>query len=153
MVNKVFVSEFNPISVKDNVYKVQWGFNEQEGTCYELEFNFKPSLDTIKTLILAWYNKEIDNKILSEFVWKDMPIWLSQENQFNYKAAYDLAIQTKGASLPITMKFGSDTPVYYTFTNLEDFTDFYTESIKFIQETLYEGWVAKDGINWEDYKI
>ena len=30
-----------------------------------------------------------------------MNIWLSSENQFNYKVAYDLALQTNGANLPI----------------------------------------------------
>ena len=37
-----------------------------------------------------------------------MPVWLSSENQFNYKAAYDLAVQTGGATLPVTFKFGTD---------------------------------------------
>jgi hypothetical protein len=36
-----------------------------------------------------------------------MPVWLSTENQFNYKAAFDLATQTGGKSLPVTFKFGS----------------------------------------------
>ena len=83
-----------------------------------------------------------------------MPVWLSTENQFNYKAAYDLAVQTKGKSLPITFKFGSSSnPQYYTFNSLEELTDFYTKVINHVNECLKEGWKKKDSINWEDYKI
>ena len=39
-------------------------------------------------------------------IWNNKRIWLSSENQFNYKVAYDLALQTNGANLPIIFKFG-----------------------------------------------
>lgn len=115
---------------------------------------FKPSIEYIKNLILDYYNKKIDTKILNGFRWKNMPVWLSSENQFNYKAAYDLAIQTSGQSLPVTFKFGNDNnPTYYTFESLEDFTDFYTNAITYINNCLSEGWTKKDSINWNDYTI
>ena len=114
----------------------------------------KPSLSQIKDFILSEINKRTDELILSGFTWKDMPVWLSTENQFNYKAAYDLAVQTKGKSLPITFKFGSSSnPQYYTFNSLEELTDFYTKVINHVNECLKEGWKKKDSINWEDYKI
>jgi hypothetical protein len=59
-----------------------------------------------------------------------MPVWLSSENQFNYKAAYDLAVQTGGATLPVTFKFGTDeVPQYREFVTLEELTDFYTKAM------------------------
>jgi hypothetical protein len=83
-----------------------------------------------------------------------MQVWLSSENQFNYKAAYDLAIQTNGANLPIKFKFGStEDPIYYTFESIGDLQDFYISAMNFINTTLNEGWNKKDSINWEDYKI
>jgi len=81
-------------------------------------------------------------------VWKDMPIWLSTENQFNYKAAYDCARDTAGQSLPVKFKFGTDEePVYYTFTTFEELQEFYMTSLQFVQQVLDEGWAEKDGLD------
>ena len=108
----------------------------------------------IRDFILSAINTDVDEKILSGFMWKDMQVWLSLENQFNYKAAYDLAVQTEGKNLPVVFKFGSiDNPTYYKFDTLEELTDFYTKAMKFINEQLTIGWTKKDSINWDDYKL
>ena len=120
---------------------------------YEIIFH-KPSLNEIQNLILGYYDKETDKKILNGFKWKDMQVWLSSENQFNYKAAYDLAVQTQGATLPIVFKFGDSlNPIYYTFESLEDFSDFYTSAISYINTTLSNGWQKKDSIDQNQYQI
>lgn len=86
----------------------------------------------------------IDKRILSGFVWNGMRVWLSSENQFNYKASYDLAVQSV-KNLPVTFKFGSDEePVYYEFTGLEELSDFYTKAMMHIQDTLASGWKRKE---------
>lgn len=119
----------------------------------EEAFNYLPLLDEIKEVILGYYNKQVDQEILSGFVWKNMNIWLSNENQFNYKAMYDIAVQTGGKSLPIVMKFGTTAePVYYEFRTMEDLTDFYFSSLNHIQNTLKKGWEIKDNINWKLYQ-
>lgn len=144
-------------------WRIRWAvnsttetINDETRTNYEYmekEFNYKPSVDEIKELVLTWHNNEIDTKIISGFTWKDMPIWLSAENQFNYKAAFDLAIQTNGQNLPITFKFGTtENPIYYTFTDLGDIQDFYTSSVSYINSTLAEGWQTKDSIDFTVYK-
>lgn len=158
---------YTPLSVNGNIVKIAFDYeplfdtdedgNKIEsnvGTWSEHVFKKKPSLSQIKDFILSEINKRTDELILSGFMWKDMPVWLSTENQFNYKAAYDLAVQTNGKSLPITFKFGSSSnPQYYTFNSLEELTDFYTKVINHVNECLKEGWKKKDSINWEDYKI
>lgn len=112
------------------------------------------SLEDIKALILNWYNEQIDEKILSGFVWNGISIWLSSENQFNYKAAYDLAVQSNGSTLPVTFKFGNVyNPTYYTFFNMEDFASFYTATIQYINQVLINGWRDKDSIDWSLYKV
>ena len=79
-------------------------------------------------------------------------MWLSQENQYNYKAAYDLAVQTEGKTLPVTFKFGTDEePVYRTFETLEEIADFYTKTVAFIQGVLADGWKKKDAIDLSLY--
>lgn len=143
--------DYTPVMVRD-----------AEGNSIESEYGkwsehiFKKRLTfiQIKDFILSEINKATDEKILSGFIWKDMQVWLSSENQFNYKAAYDLAVQTNGENLPTIFKFGStDNPVYYKFETIEELTDFYTKAVKFINEQLAIGWAKKDSINWDDYKL
>lgn len=138
-------------------YKISWNYepsNDGVGRWMEEVFNYKPTLSQIKEYILDQYNKEIDKKILNGFKWNGYDVWLSSENQFNYKAAYDLAIQTRGATLPVTFKFGTtENPQYHTFETLDEFTDFYTKAIKFINDTLAEGWQKKDSIDWSIYEL
>ena len=82
-----------------------------------------------------------------------MPVWLSMENQFNYKAAFDLAVQTNGDSLPVTFKFGTDDKaVYHEFTTLEDITDFYSKAVAFKDKILSDGWALKDAIDFSLYE-
>lgn len=133
----------NPVKKK---WRIRWDVQSGENgnvTFMEHDFDHRPSADEVKEIVLAWYNSIIDKEIVSGFVWNGLPVWLSSENQFNYKAAYDLAIQESGF-LPVTFKFGTDEePVYHEFTTLEELTDFYTKAMKHIQDTLKSGWQKK----------
>lgn len=123
------------------------------GTWTEHVFKKRPSFNQIQDFILSEINRRTDELILSGFIWKDMPVWLSSENQFNYKASYDLAIQTNGSNLPTTFKFGDSlNPQYYRFETVEDLSDFYIKASAHINKCLEEGWRKKDSINWDDYK-
>ena len=137
-------------------YEVDEEGNKNEtnlGTWYETWLSGKPSIEQVKGVVLNALNKDIDQKILSCFIWKDMSVWLSSENQFNYKAAYDLAVMSQGKSLPVIFKFGStDNPVYYAFETLEDISDFYVSAMAYINKTLAEGWKKKDSIDWSVYE-
>lgn len=142
-------------------YRLRWDVKPVEGeedsvSYYETDVIVKYNLRLfdIKNAILDAINKEIDNKIISGFIWKDMSVWLSTENQFNYKAAYDLAIISQGKSLPVTFKFGTtDNPIYYTFETIEDISDFYLSAMAYISKTLEDGWKMKDSIDWSVYDI
>ena len=144
----------NPIK---NKWRVRWDVQEHDdGTAdyMEAELTHKPTDEEIKDLVRKWYNQQTDAAILSGFSYEGAPVWLSQENQYNYKAAYDLAVQTGGETLPVTFKFGSDEqPEYYTFTQLDELKDFYTEAVRYIQKVLAEGWEKKDKFNLELYRI
>ncbi len=132
---------------------VLWGigYEDESFTFMAEEINHKPTLQEVKDIVLGWYNADIDNRILSGFTWKDIPVWLSMENQFNYKAAYDIAIQSGGETLP-TFKFGTtEEPVYYKFESFEDLKDFYLKAMSYITQVLSEGWSIKDTINWSAY--
>lgn len=144
----------NPVKQK---WRIRWDVQEKEdgsATYMEEEFLGQPSPEVMKSVVIGWYNEQIEEAILSGFVYEDMPVWLSTENQFNYKAAYDLAAQTDGATLPVTFKFGTDErPQYREFTKLEELTDFYTKAMQHVQNTLAEGWKMKDAFNLEKYQL
>jgi len=147
---------FECVNPYKNKWRVRWDLKEEgELVNYmEEEFLYKPFLDEIKILITNWYNSEIATKIKIGFIWKDIPIWLSSENQFNYKSVYDLSVGEKGKNLPVTFKFGNDeSPVYYTFEDINDLKDFYLSMVKHINDTVSEGWKLKDSIKWDDYKV
>ena len=123
------------------------------GTWTEAIIKPKPSLEQIKSFILNAINRRTDDKILSGFIWNDNQVWLSSENQFNYKAAFDLAMQTNGANLPTVFKFGSsEEPIYHKFDTLEELTDFYMKAMTYINEQLAIGWAKKDSIDWSVYE-
>lgn len=89
----------NPIK---NKWRVRWDVQEHDdGTAdyMEAELTHKPTDEEIKDLVRKWYNQQTDAAILSGFSYEGAPVWLSQENQYNYKAAYDLAVQTDGKTL------------------------------------------------------
>lgn len=132
---------------------------------YEVGFNTKksgkPTLDQVKQAIFDDINSRTDEKIISGFVWTPkaggdpIPVWLSTENQFNFKSAYDLAVQKNGATLPVTFKMGEaadGTPIYHTFSTMEDADDFYLQAVAFVNQTLADGWQEKDNIDWEPYE-
>ena len=149
----------NPYSKK---YRIRWDIislgEDEEGrkkvSFYETDIINKHTLriQDVKNAILNTINSYVENKILSGFIWNEIPVWLSTENQFNYKAAYDLTIQSGGDTLPVIFKFGStENPVYYKFTTVEELSTFYISAMKFISDTLLEGWTMKDSIDWSVY--
>ena len=155
-------TDFAPMRNDGTQIVICYGLKQVEGELYEWHEIYLPktqnanlSLDIVKTVILNDINKRTDEKILSGLVWQDKPVWLSQENQFNFKAAYDLAVQTQGATLPVTFKLGEQedgTPVYHTFETMEDSTDFYTAAVNHIHQSVADGWQEKDGIDWTPYE-
>lgn len=130
-----------------------FGYGEDDGNGYDYRhtFDHEPTKEELMTVINEQVDADTDKKILSGFVWRDMPVWLSMENQFNFKSAYDLAVQKNGATLPVTFKMGErdGQPVYYTFETMEDADDFYISAVSFIQQTLAVGWMEKDSVDYE----
>lgn len=144
----------NPVKGK---WRVRWDVQQGENgnaSYMEEEFDHKPEDEEIRSTVMAWYNKQTDMAILSGFTYKNMPVWLSSENQFNYKSVYDLAVQAGGGMSPVTFKFGTDTETHYhTFETLEELTDFYTKVVKHIQDALADGWKKKDAFDLEEYQV
>ncbi len=141
----------NPVKGR---WRLRWDVQEAEGGCsyMEEEYDHRPSLDEVRACIVGWENRRTAEAILSGMAWEGSVVWLSSENQFNYKSAYDLARQTDGANLPYTVKLGSDeAPVYRTFETVEGLGAFYRAVAEHIQTSIEEGWARKDRIDWSQY--
>lgn len=91
-------------ALPDGEWAVRWDFvperdeegNETGNYSYEVEVLYHiPQLDEVKEMITAWHNKQVDVAILQGCRWNDIPVWLSMENQFNYKSVFDLAAMTE----------------------------------------------------------
>lgn len=141
------------IKLRSNKYLIVFGFfTDSDGSYrWRKQYDHKPTLAELKNDINTLINAMTDETILTGFEWNNKPVWLSQENQINFKAAYDLAVQTDGAILPIKFKLGEDSdgnPVYHTFTSLNAFTDFYTKAVAFITAALNAGWQQKDSVDY-----
>lgn len=138
-----------------NKWRVRWDVETREdgsASYMEEELDHKPDAEEIRSLVSGWYNAETDKRILSGFEYEGQLVWLSNENQFNYKVAYDLAVQTSGKNLPVTFKLGNDdSPSYRTFETVEELQDFYLQAMKHIRTALSEGWKKKDELNFDLY--
>lgn len=143
------------------VYAVRWDVQPNTGkegsaaqgyNWEEMQVWHRPMPEECKEVILDWFNQKIDRQILAGFVWNGMPIWLSTENQFNYKAAFDLATMTGGATLPVVFKFGTtEQPVYHEFKTVEEITGFYTDCMAYVTTCLKAGWTEKDAFDFVPY--
>lgn len=142
------------IKIGETNWLLVFGFyKEANGStyCYRKNYDHKPSMSELKLDIDKLINKITDNTILNGFIWNDISVYLSSENQMNFKAIYDLAIQNPSSILPIKFKLGENNgePIYHTFSEIDDFTDFYMKAVSFINKCLTDGWKEKDLINYD----
>ena len=160
-------NEFIPYKLINNNYvNIMWDYQPIKktnakgsqietplGTWEEHLFDHIPDFLEIKKIIIDYYNNITNNEILSGLTWNGLLVWLSNENQFNYKSIYDLTIQNNGKNLPVSFKLGDDEkPIYYKFKNIDELKDFYFSCINHIQKKIQEGWEKKEQINWNFYK-
>lgn len=126
------------------------------GDCTYKSFVIKSKLSAnqIVNLIYNIIDEETKHSIINLFKWNGYSIYLSTENQMNYKNAFDLAVASNSESLPVTFKFKKDgKTAYYTFDMISELKDFYMAINKHINSCLELGWQRKDAVNVEDYKI
>lgn len=140
------IEEVDPMR---GTWRVRFGREEDEdgqASCMYAEYDHKPTDGEVIALVTGYYDDVCDHECEWGMRYKGLIVYLSFENKFNFKAAYDLALNTRGASLPITFKLWQDekTPVYWAFRTLDELTDFYMEAMKHVTATLNKWWLKKD---------
>lgn len=118
-------------------------------------FDHEPEQEELTKLITDEINARTSRKIIEGLTWDGMAVWLSTENQLNFKLAYDMAVQTEGASLPVEFKLGEQdgNAVFRTFTTVEEITSFHNAIVEHIHSCLERGWKAKERVRSEEWRI
>ena len=136
-------------------YLLIFGFGtDEDGNNYTWRkyYDHRPDRAELKSDIESLINAATDLRILTGFKWNGKPVYLSTENQSNFKNAYDFARDTAGATLPVKFKLGEDAdgnPVYHTFTKVDVLQDFMLKALAYVNTTLNEGWVEKDSVDYD----
>ena len=52
----------------------------------EEDFDHRPTADEIKALFVGLVNERVQQSILTGFTYGDKPVWLSEENQLNFRS-------------------------------------------------------------------
>ena len=133
--------------------------DENNSTWYEVPLSHKQhnivGLQQVKEAIIADINDQTDEKILKGFVWNNISVWMSAENQRNFSEAQRMAEKYGSNVLPLTFKLGEaddGTPVYHTFETVEELDGFYVQAFSYVNQCLTEGWQRKDAIDWSPYE-
>ncbi len=101
---------------------------------------YTPPAKSIEQLIqesVQRINKETDEKILNNFVWKENEFYLTMENQTNFANMY---ISRDYLAYPITIKTKTG---FMNLNNKQQVTEFYLAGVGFIQKCLEQGWKKK----------
>lgn len=155
----------NPVRGK---WRIRWDVQPGEGgaaTYMEEEFPHRPTTEEIKKTIIGWYDQQTDAAILSGYEWtvkhgynegQTVRVWLSAENQNNYKAKHDAArMYPQLVTFPMTYKISEDeenNAIYETFQNIDELTEFYLGGIAYIEQTVANGWRKKDAVDLSLYE-
>ncbi|MBR4314218.1 MAG: hypothetical protein IKP66_04835 [Lachnospiraceae bacterium] len=172
--NKVYgqINSYSPIRDDRSRIVVCYGKEDIDATnaiWYEIYFDKTThSFEEVRDAIIADIDAQTDAKILDGYQWtilhgddagKTINVWLSKENQSNFKAKHDTATQyPQLTTYPIVYKVGEveedglKRPVYEHFQDVNELAQFYLGGLAYIEQTLAEGWQRKDSIDWEPYK-
>lgn len=125
------------------------------------ELEHRPTLDDVRDIITAHIDGLTDEKILWGYPWtvqhgpdegKNVKVWLSKENQNNFKAKHDAAlIYPDKVKFPMTYKISEDTEtkkaIYEIFENITELATFYLGGLAYIESCYNAGWAEKDAID------
>ena len=142
---------------------------EQRGVTFiETEFPYKPTIAEVKTFVIGVIDAQTDEKILNGYEWtvlhgddsgahagETVKVWLSDENQGNFKEAHRLASIDASRIIPVRFKISEDEgkkAVYETFHSFEELNAFYLGAFAYIKGLLDEGWQKKDSFDWSEYE-
>ena len=134
----------NPVR---GTWRVRLGITPTEtgAEWYEYDFDHRPTADEIRALFVELVNENVQQSILTGFVYEGCPVYLSIENQVTFR---------NSMTCPVRLKLGEaedGSPVYYEFTSASKLTAFQKAVGNHVQKCLDEGWIEKDNFDVEPY--
>lgn len=135
-----------------NRWDLFYGFGKDEdnemGYNWRTSFDHQPTIEEVKETITTQISANTQKAIIEGYKWKEHLVWLSPENQANYTRDYIMAKNGDLGTMP-TVKLGSDdAPVYYTFEDIEELTEFVMGMQQHIQNCLNASWTEREEIDW-----
>lgn len=173
--NKIYANKGLFIPVRQDESRTILSYDlveEQDGvnaTWHEIYFYKRrdgvPSFEQAKKAIIEDINARTDERILCGYEWTVLhgedegtiaKVWLSKENQENFKAKHDAALTYPNlVTFPMTYKIGESddgAPIYEHFQSIEELAQFYLGGLVYIERCYNEGWQKKDNIDWTPYE-
>lgn len=135
-----------------NRWDLFYGFGKDEdnemGYNWRTSFDHQPTIEEVKETITTQISANTQKAIIEGYKWNGHLVWLSSENQANYTRDYIMAKNGDLGTMP-TVKLGSDdAPVYYTFEDIEELTEFVMGMQQHIQNCLNASWTERKEIDW-----
>lgn len=135
-----------------NRWDLFYGFGKDEdnemGYNWRTSFDHQPTIEEVKETITTQISANTQKAIIEGYKWEGHLVWLSSENQANYTRDYIMAKNGDLGTMP-TVKLGSDdAPVYYTFEDIEELTEFVMGMQQHIQNCLNASWTERKEIDW-----
>ena len=135
-----------------NRWDLFYGFGKDEdnemGYNWRTSFDHQPTIEEVKETITNQISANTQKAIIEGYKWNGHLVWLSSENQANYTRDYIMAKNGDLGTMP-TVKLGSDdAPVYYTFEDIEELTEFVMGMQQHIQNCLNASWTERKEIDW-----
>ena len=121
----------------------------------------KPDIEQLRQVIEDHINAKVDANILCGYVWtvlhgddagKTVKVWLSKENQDNFKAKHDAAlIYPDKVRFPMTYKISevNHKAVYEVFESIQELATFYLGGLAYIEACYNAGWAEKDAVDYD----
>ena len=161
-------ADYQPVSEDQSRVVISYGLKEDgdKAEWYQLDFYKKqgrPSFEQAKKAIEDDINSRVDDAILCGYPWtilhgddagKAVKVWLSKENQNNFKAKYDLHFTNPEAlTFPTIYKVAEKDgdAVFEEFHSFEELEQFYLGGLAYIEQCYQGGWAEKKSIDWTPY--
>lgn len=141
-----------------------YGFGQdgESGFDYRHTFSHKPTKNELMQVINDHIDSITDERILWGYPWtvqhgpdagKNVKVWLSKENQSNFKAKHDAAlVYPDKVKFPMTYKISEDDDkkaIYEVFESIEELATFYLGGLAYIEECYNAGWAEKDAVDYD----
>lgn len=134
-------------SEKEVVLFYGHGTDELGGFRWKKDYDHRPTMAEVKTDIEELINEQVQERIRRGIVYETMPVFLSEENQLNFRCVPTVPVRFKLG------EFSDGKPAYRVFETREELADFNEAIANHIAQCLNTGWDEKDAVDYSAYGL